>query len=519
MLSIWPRFDSIEMVWTTLLAVVVALLCVVGSLVYYIIRKQSYWKDRGIPYLKPAFLLGIFKGIGTTVHFTPVLKEMYRTGKGKHPFSGAYMMIAPAAVINDPELVKNIFVKDFHYFHDRGVYYNKKHDPLTAHLFNLEGQEWRFMRNKLSPTFTSGKMKMMFPTIVAVGRQFCEFLQQTVTNGEGGSEVDLLDLMARFTTDVIGTCAFGIECNCVKDPEAEFRVMGRKINEKPPGGLSAVLIMVAPNLAKKLGVRFLPRDVSEYFLRVVRETVDQRLKHGIKRNDFMDLLIGMLDEARPNGSGNGEDMLNFKELAAQAFLFFAAGFETSATLLSWALYELALSEEIQSRARQCVKEAVDRHGGEMTYDAIMEMKYLDQILNETMRKYPSIAMLLRIASKDYPVPGTDSVIEANTPVLVPIYAMHHDPQYFPDPDRFDPDRFTPEAMADRHPFAWLPFGEGPRMCIGIRFGMMQSRIGLALLLAGYRVQPCPRTTIPMEFLITSLILYPKDGMWLKVTKV
>ncbi|XP_052870418.1 probable cytochrome P450 6a17, partial [Anopheles cruzii] len=187
--------------WSSWLAVLVALLGVaVAAAIYYIIRKQSYWKDRGVPYLEPLFLYGIFKGVGSKVHVLSALQDVYNARKTSHPFVGTYMFTVPVAIVTDLELLKNIFVKDFHYFHDRGGYYNKKHDPLTAHLFNLEGQEWRSLRNKLSPTFTSGKMKMMFPTMVAVGRQFGEHLQEVVAADEG-SVLNLLDLVARFTTD------------------------------------------------------------------------------------------------------------------------------------------------------------------------------------------------------------------------------------------------------------------------------------------------------------------------------
>lgn len=116
---------------------------------------------------------------------------------------------------------------------------------------------------------------------------------------------------------------------------------------------------------------------------------------------------------------------------------------------------------------------------------------------------------------DYKVPNSHVIIPKGMKVQIPTYAIHRDEQYYPNPERFDPDRFTPEAMAKRHSCAFLPFGEGPRHCIGMRFGMMQSRVGLAAVLSRFRVSASAKTTSQLEYAVNSATIQPKDNLWLK----
>ncbi|XP_035781530.1 probable cytochrome P450 6a14 [Anopheles albimanus] len=490
---------------------ILVILCI---LLYFLATKRyRYWTDRKIPQAKPEFFFGNVRNVRRTVHLGERFQQLYNELKGKHPFGGIYMFFKPIALITDLELLKCVFVKDFQYFHDRGNYYNEKHDPISAHLFNLEGQKWRNLRNKISPTFTSGKMKMMYPTIVAAGEQLRDFLEEAVRNEV---EFELKDLLTRFTTDVIGMCAFGIECNSMRDPEAEFRVMGHKIFQRPTSILRNLVVNTSPRLARAIGIRVIERDVSDFFMKVVRETIKYRLENNVERHDFMNILIGMRSD---NETKSEDGTLTFNEIAAQAFLFFLAGFDTSSSLLAFTLYELGMNQELQQKARQSIQEVLKRYDGRLTYDAIMEMHYLEKVMKETLRKYPPIAVHFRLAAKDYLVPGTDTVIAAGTSVMIPVYAIHRDPEHFPDPERYDPERFTPEEEAKRHPYAWTPFGEGPRICVGLRFGLMQARVGLVLLLNSFRFAASEKTVYPMKLDPKSVILTLDGGMWLKVEKL
>uniref|UniRef100_A0A182J4W3 Uncharacterized protein n=1 Tax=Anopheles atroparvus TaxID=41427 RepID=A0A182J4W3_ANOAO len=502
--------------------VIAGFICLVSVVYWFLGRRHNYWKDRGVPYApNPHLFYGHIKGQSYTKHGSEINQKLYQHFKERGlPYGGISLFVMPSLIVVDPELVKTILVKDFNVFHDRGTFHNTKDDPLSGNLFGMEGNPWRLLRQKLTPTFTTGRMKQMFGTIWDVARQ----LEQYMEENHGQPEVEMKDVLGRFTTDVIGTCAFGIECNSLKEPQSEFRKYGLKAFELKPVTLTKFFFASTyPNVARKLGTRITLPDVEDFFLNIVRETVDFREKNNVQRNDFMNLLLqiknkGKLDDAIAS-VGKGEVGMTLNELAAQVFIFFLAGFETSSTTQSFCLYELAKNPDIQERLREEINSAIEANGGEVTYDLVMGIQYLDNVINETLRKYPPVDTLTRKPAQDYVIPGTQHVLPEGMIVQIPIYAIQRDPEHYPEPDRFDPDRFTPEEVKKRHPYVFLPFGEGPRICIGLRFGMMQTKVGLITLLRKFRFSPSARTPERVEFDPRSFTLSPIAGNYLKVEKV
>jgi len=253
--------------------------------------------------------------------------------------------------------------------------------------------------------------------------------------------------------------------------------------------------------------------------------VEYREKNNIVRNDFMQLLIDLKNNIKNGDNGDhGSSQhdgkgLTMEEIAAQAFVFFIAGYETSSTTMTYCLFELALNQDVQDKVRQEVNAVLEKYDGKLTYDAIMEMKYMRQVIDETLRKYPPVPLLNRKCVEDYQIPETDLTIERNTAVIISVLGLHHDAEYFPDPENFDPDRFTEENKSKIKPFTYLPFGEGPRNCIGIRFGVMQAKVGLAVLLKNYKFSLNTKTQIPLQVNPFSFILSPLKDIWLNVTKI
>lgn len=354
----------------------IALIITAVVLIYaYFKWATNYWKRLGVPYVAAKFPFG---SMGSplrskkTIGFK--LKDIYDELKRRGAKAGGfYLMASPQLMPVDANVVRAIMNKNFQSFTDRGIYHNTTVEPLDAHLFFLGGKRWRDLRVKLTPTFTSGKMKMMFNILLECGGPFLKAMEKLA---EEGKPVNIKDMLSCFTTDIIGSCAFGLECNSFHEEEAEFRKQGRKVVK--PSLMQLIKIQFANSfqtLAKSLGISITDKDVSSFFRNAVAETVDYREKKHIERNDFLQLMINI-----KKNSENGNE-LTLNDIAAQAFVFFVAGYETSSTAMTFCLFELAVNPEIQDKLRKDINKVLAQFDGQLTYESVQEMKYLGQVLD------------------------------------------------------------------------------------------------------------------------------------------
>ncbi|EFA12632.1 cytochrome P450 6a2 [Tribolium castaneum] len=467
----------------------------------------QYWSQKNVPFIQPTIPFGNSNLFRQKESGGIRMKNFYDEMKAqgwKH--GGLYSILKPSYMVIDLDYLKNIMTKDFDYFSDRGFYYNEKDDPLSAHLFAIGGEKWRNLRIKLTPTFTSGKMKMMFQTLVDCAPGLVKQIDRKMES------IDIKEVLGCFTTDIIGSCAFGLDFNTSNDNNSPFREYGRKAFVPTKFDIVKIIFAMSfPRLAQLFRLTLTRKDVSEFFLKVVRETVEYREKNNYRRKDFIQLLIDL----------KGEDgkTLTINEIAAQSFVFFIAGFETSSTTMAFVLYELSRRPDLQQKLRDEINTVLSRYEGSITYEATQEMKYMDQVINEALRMYPPVPMLGRKCVKDYKIPDQDVIIEKGTSILIPVLGIHYDQEYYPDPKTFDPERFNEENRKARHHYAHLPFGEGPRICIGMRFGLMQTKVGLATLLKNYKFKVGERTQEPLKFKVASFVLAAEGEIWLDAEKL
>ncbi|XP_014097896.2 probable cytochrome P450 6a13 [Bactrocera oleae] len=488
-------------------------------LISFLRYKFQYWKKLGVP--EPTtYYLGNFRLI-KSMHKTELLREYYQKFRGKAKLIGTYVFTKPIIIVLDLDLVKTILIKDFNKFTDR--FQRRKTDKhvfdiLNETLFRVNGDSWRPLRTKLSPTFTSAKMKFMFPTLVNVAHQMEEAINAHLAKTPSG-DIDTHDWMGRFTTDVIGHCAFGVECNSLKDPNVIFRRIGHRIFYPKYLSIRLRTFMISyPVIFKYLkffNFNEYVGGLEEFVLKLVRDTLRLREEQNVQRNDFIDLLI----EMKNSKDMKGVPPMGIEEMASQVFVFFAAGFETSSSNLSYGLFELAKNPHVQEKLRAEIKSVLEKHNGELTYESMFEMTYLDQVITETLRKSPAFAAITRVSNEDYKVPDTNITLEKGTHIYIPAIAIHYDPDIYDNPEEFRPERFHPEEIQKRHPQAFLGFGDGPRNCIGLRFARMQVRIGLITLLKSYRFSVSEKTPPQLEISKTCSVLVPGRKIWLKAEKL
>jgi len=207
-----------------------------------------------------------------------------------------------------------------------------------------------------------------------------------------------------------------------------------------------------------------------------------------------------------------------QQFASQLFGLFMGAFDTSAVTISNTLYELALNHTIQDRLRKEMRNVYAKNNGEITFDDINAMSYLDAVCKETLRLHPPIDSLMRQASSTYTFRNSQLTISKNQVVVIPSYSIYLDPEIYPKPEIYDPERFIGEAARSRQSMYYIPFGYGPRNCIGERFGILEVKMGLITLLQNYKYDVCEETPAKLKYTSAVLIQQPKS-IYLKVSKI
>lgn len=306
--------------------------CVVKTLLYFVLptvialyffmnKKFSYFKDRNIPSNVHSFpnILGDLVGAGYKRHFTESLVDVYQKYKNKDAIVGFFQLMSPWYMITDLDVMKNVLIKDFNTFIDRGQYYNEEDDPLTGHLFNIEGEKWKLLRTKLSPTFTSGKIKMMYATIAEKGDELVEVLEKSIQSGP----IEVKNISTRYTIDVIASAAFGLENHALQNKDAEILKMADDVfNIKGLKVFKFFILETFQEFSKFFHLKVLQQECANYFMNVIRSTVNYRESNKVQRPDFLNLLMQLKNKGSIDGEEASKDgrKFTFNELAAQSFI-------------------------------------------------------------------------------------------------------------------------------------------------------------------------------------------------------
>ncbi|KAF5302581.1 hypothetical protein FQA39_LY10199 [Lamprigera yunnana] len=497
--------------WAVILIVVLFFL----SLIYFK-RKNRYWYYKKVQGPQPTIFWGNFYDlVAKKKSKHGYINDLYKKYKSQGlKYFGMYMFTSPTFVIVELELIKKMLQTDFQYFTDRPVYVNEKNDPLTGQLGKLNNPKWSTLRTQLSPMFTADKMKMMFHTMLK-----CSHSLQNVVNclGETNEPIDMKNIMSRFGTDVIVSCGLGLECNTLEDANCEFRNISDVLNTRSKLGVFKEFFFFSfPQIADFLKLKIYSDEFAKFFVKLATQTIEFRETKNIVREDFLQLLIQMKKDSKLNKETYNDSglTLTVNEISAQVAIFLCAAYEKPATTVTFCLYELCLNEDIQFKLRKEIITVLAKYNGKITYEALMDMSYMDVCIKETLRKYPAVTTLTRTCTKTYKVPNSDVVLDKGTLLLISTLSIHMDEDYYPSPNTFNPNRF----LTNEDNFTWFGFSRGPRNCIGLHFGMLQMKVALTTLLLNFKFSIHKNTEVPIP-LNTIGSVKPMSKIWLTAEKV
>ncbi|KFB49803.1 AGAP012296-PA-like protein [Anopheles sinensis] len=514
----------------------------------YVTKNNKYFEGKPIPCLPIEPLFGSTRQLLTRkISSHDFMRQVYDQFSNVKIF-GLFDLVTPVFLVRDPELIKRIAVKDFDHFVNHRRIFGSNLDPdsvalFAKTLFALTDQQWRDMRATLSPAFTGSKMRQMFELIGDCSAQMVEFYRERAVTASSKLPLvyDVKEVFSRFGTDVIATCAFGLKVDSFRDPNNSFYINGKKMVhfERFSVLLKVLFHRVFPWLMEKLQIDLFDREQNRFFIETIRETLRAREAQGIVRPDMVHLLMqarkGTLKHHKQQeepaiegfatvqesdvGKAELKDRrpMSEMELVAQCLIFFLAGFDTVSNCLTFLAYELALNPDVQERLHAEILAAqASLQGKPLSYDVLQRMKYMDMVVSELLRKWPPGPSTDRICTRDYVVnvDGMEFTIDNGTSIFIPISGLHHDPQYYPEPEKFDPERFSEENKHRINLDAYLPFGVGPRNCIGSRFALMEVKAVIYHLLLVFSLERVEQTEVPVRLKKGFVALTTENGVHL-----
>ncbi|NWU99916.1 C340 protein, partial [Upupa epops] len=470
-----------------------------------------YWtfKKLGIPGPQPLPFFGTFLQYRHGVlNFDQMCFEKY--GKIWGIFDGRQ----PVLVVLDPILIKNILVKECY-----SIFTNRRNFRLNgilkASLVVAEDDQWKRIRTVLSPTFTSGKLKEMFHTINLYGEKLVKNIEKKVANDEF---VTMKDIFGAYSMDVVTSTSFSVNIDSMSNPSDPFVTNIKKFLKfsfLSPVFIFLVLFPFVIPVLEKMNVTLLPSDVMEFFKGVfIKMKKEREQESSVDRVDFLQLMI---DSQHSHDSSKSAETDSYKtlsdeEILAQALIFVFAGYETTSSTLSYISYNLATHPDVQQRLQEEI-DANLPNKATPTYSAIMQMEYLDMVVSESIRLFPVGGRIERVCKKTVEINGV--TIPKGMAVVIPAYVLHRDPAYWPEPEEFRPERFSKENKESIDPYTFLPFGAGPRNCIGMRFALLIVKVAVVVLLQNFSFRTCKDTPIPLV-LDTKGFMQPKQPIVLKM---
>lgn len=395
-----------------------------------------------------------------------LLRRMAREGD----VCGMHFGPFPGILFNRPEHVHSILVEHAYDF-DKGLAIHNTFRPVIGDgIFSSEGDFHRHQRKLMAPSFQPRHIA----SYAGIMGQYGEQIQQTWADG---SIIDINRQMTNVTMSVIGKALFDA------DVFTETGELGAAMTVTTEYASHSLSTLLPPPYSWPTPRNRRTHKAVQVLRNRIQSFIDERRNNPAERNDFLSLLLQARDE-------DGAPMSD-EQLMAECLTLFGAGHETTATALSWTWYLLCQHPEQYQKVQQEVDHVLQ--GRTPTYADLARLPYCLQVFKEAMRLYPPAYAFSRRALRDVEIDGYR--LPKSRVVLIAPYTLHRREEYFPEPEKFDPERFTPEREKQLPRYAYLPFGAGPRICIGMYFSMMEGHLLLATLAQRVSFSLVPGQTI------------------------
>ncbi|XP_039723625.1 cytochrome P450 4F2 isoform X1 [Pteropus medius] len=422
--------------------------------------------------------------------------------------------IIPLIILCHPDIVRVVTNASAAIAPKASFFYNSLKLWLGDGLLLSAGDKWSSHRRMLTPAFHFNILKPYMKIFNdSVNILHAKWQRMAL---EGTIRLDMFEHISLMTLDSLQKCIFSFDSHCQEKPSEyiatilELSALTTKRHDQLFLHMDFLYYLTPDGKRFRRACR-LVHDFTDAVIQERRRTlsdhgIDDFLKAKAKTKtlDFIDVLLLTKDE-------DGKK-LSDEDIRAEADTFMFEGHDTTASGLSWVLYNLAKHPEYQERCRREVQELLkDREPKEMEWDDLAQLPFLTMCIKESLRLHPPVTIVSRRCTQDIPLPD-GRVIPKGVACVINIFGTHHNPSVWPDPEVYDPFRFDPENIKKRSPLAFIPFSAGPRNCIGQTFAMNEMKVVLALTLLRFRILPDdaePRRK-------PELILRAEGGLWLRV---
>lgn len=392
-------------------------------------------------------------------------------------------------MVMDPGAIRQILLERVDDYPKSDVTKNLLKPAIGESLFIAEGAHWRWQRRAAAPVFSHRNMMNLAPIMTAAAERTCDRI-----TAAGPRALNYLDEMVTTTFDVISDVTFS--GGDTFDRDGVHGAIDDYISEA--GKISLFDILGFPDWVPRPG-RLMSGPALKDMKRMADHAIEERRKRGNDGvPDLLDLLLQGVDPETKRE-------MNTAELRDNLLTFIVAGHETTALTLSWSMYLMGFDQDVQDRARREAQSVLQ--GRAATGDDVANLPFIRQIIDEALRMYPPAGIISRTAQK--PDTLCDREIRPGDTVMVPIYALGRNELLWEEPDAFRPDRFADRKAIER--YAYLPFGDGPRICIGASFALQEAVIILATMLSRFKFTPVVGKDPEPVMILT---LRPEGGVWL-----